>query len=130
MSRRIWNFVAGGFVIGFVSYFAAGIVTSEPQLWILPVVWIGAGFLISRSARPWSNTWVVMAIVSFALPLFTFAGSALSASQDASVQSSEAAAAGAAIGTLLVGGIGGFFGFFFGIIFVILAAVTRRTREQ
>jgi len=126
MSRRIWNFVAGGFLIGLVSYLAASLLTPEPQLWVMPVAWIGAGFLISRSTRPWSNTWVVMSIISFALPLITFAGSALFVSQDASIQSSDAAAAGAAIGTLLVGGIGGFFGFFFGIIFVILAAVTRR----
>lgn len=91
--------------------------------------WGVFGFLTARSANPWSNTWLFLAVASFALPLVTFAGSALHAARDPLVQTSDAAAAGAAIGSLLVGGVGAFFGFFMGIIFALLAYFTRRGRQ-
>ena len=127
--RKVWNFIAGGFLMGFVSYMIVSLLATEPQVWVLLVAWGIFGFLTARSEYPWSNTWVFMAVASFAMPLVTFAGSALHAAQDPLVRTSDAAAAGAAIGSLLVGGIGAFFGFFMGIIFAILAYFTRRSHQ-
>lgn len=126
---RVWNFVAGGLLMGFVLYMTVAMFTPEPLVWVLLVGWVVLGLLTSRSASPWSNTWLVLAIASFALPIVTFTSSALRASQDPLVQTDGAAAAGAAIGSLLVSGVGAFFGFFMGIIFALLAYFTRRSRQ-
>jgi hypothetical protein len=127
--RRVWNFIAGGFLMGFVFYMLGSMFAAEPQIWLLFAAWGVFGLLTARSAYPWSNTWVVMAVASFALPLVTFTGSAMLAAQDPVVQADGAAAAGAAIGSLVVGGVGAFFGFFLGIIFALLAYFTRRSSQ-
>jgi hypothetical protein len=126
---RVWNFVAGGLLMGFVLYMTISMFTLAPVVWVLPVGWVVLGLLTARSASPWSNTWLFLAIASFALPLVTFAFSALWASRDPLIQTDGAAAAGAAIGGLLVSGVGAFFGFFMGVIFALLAYFTRRNRR-
>jgi hypothetical protein len=127
--RRTWNFIAGGFLMGFVVYMTGSLFATEPQIWLLFVGWGILGFLTARSALPWSNTWVVMAVAAFALPLVTFAVGAMRTAQDPLVQTSDAAAAGAVIGSLVIGGVGAFFGFFMGIIFALLAYFTRRSSQ-
>lgn len=100
--------------------------TSEPQTWAFFGGWLVVGGLLTVSAKPWSNTWLFLAIASFAMPLLGFLAGASIAARDPMFHESDAAAAGAAIGSLIIGGVGAFFGFFLGIIFALLAYFTRK----
>lgn len=119
MARRLWAALAGGLLLGIMVYTFVSIFTEALNPMVFFGSWAILGLLVARSHRPWSNTWLSMAVASFL-------GAINLTARDLVVQTSDAAATGAAIGSILVGGVAGFFGFFLGIVFALLAFFTRR----
>lgn len=125
MGRRIWNFIAGGLLMGWAALMALGALTAGtlPGIWFL-VAWVALGFLTARSGLPWPNTWAVLAVLTFILPVALFLGFGVSGVDAAQ---SDAEAVGAALGSLIGSGIVGIFSFFLGVVFALLAIFTRQS---
>jgi hypothetical protein len=127
--------ILGGFLSGLGIYFLVSFFASTPQVWALFVGWILVGYWAGiGQQRAWGRIWLVLCIISFAMPIAAFALGANITADAVNSSGSEAEQAGAviggAIGTTLLTGVVGVISFFLGIIFAILAYFKLRSPKS
>lgn len=127
--------IVGGFLSGLGIYFLISAFAGSPQIWALFAGWILVGYWAGTGKkRAWGRVWLVLCIVSFALPIAALAlgANATADAVNSSVTEAEQAGAviGGAIGTTIMTGVAGVIGFFLGLIFAILAYFGLRTPKE
>lgn len=87
--------VVGGLLCGFAIYLLVSMLAGSPQVWALPAGWVLVGWWAGKGRRhAWGRVWLVLALVSFAMPLTSLI---FGAHVTASLASSSAEQAGLAV---------------------------------